>query len=161
MMYDYYLGVDLGQASDYTALALLEEPVWMQPNWANYLRGYGAVAGDQALFLNTPSGWVSPADLLPAQLEMARRLNYQHGRPSKPPLSLRHLERLPLATSYPRVVEHVQRLLARPPLSHSDSTRAATASPKGIWSRAPRRCSSLGGLRSRPGCGRLRRSGPS
>jgi hypothetical protein len=29
MPFSYYLGLDLGQSQDYTALAVVEEPVWV------------------------------------------------------------------------------------------------------------------------------------
>ena len=31
----YYLGLDLGQSADYTALALIEEPVWVSGRWTS------------------------------------------------------------------------------------------------------------------------------
>jgi hypothetical protein len=32
-LYNFYLGVDLGQARDYTAIALLEESAWVPEEW--------------------------------------------------------------------------------------------------------------------------------
>jgi hypothetical protein len=40
-------------------------------------------------------------------------------------IDVRHLERLPLGTSYPAVVEHVRQLLARPPLCGYDEIKPA------------------------------------
>ena len=31
--YLYYLGLDLGQARDYSALAIIEEQLWIDPGW--------------------------------------------------------------------------------------------------------------------------------
>lgn len=109
MLYSYYLGLDLGQARDYTALCVLEEPVWIPPSelespgwaWRLHIK---------------QSGWVSPADLLPGQLENALAINYEQGRPHDPPLSVRHLERFPLGTRYPKVVERVASLTGSPTL---------------------------------------------
>jgi hypothetical protein len=90
----YYVGLDLGQAADYSALAVVEEPV------------YCPRAG----------GWVSWA-ALPPDL----RRDYKDGAwqqwdataPGKPPLWLRQLYRYPLRTSYPAIVADVaQRLNA-------------------------------------------------
>ena len=100
---DYCVGVDLGQASDYTAIAVVEEPVWIVERWAFDL-------------LADKTGWVSPADLLPSQVHRARAFNQHYGRPAKPPLHLRHLERM-RHVGYPVVIDRVRELLARPPLS--------------------------------------------
>lgn len=71
----YVLGLDLGQAADYTALSILE--------WQDGLAG----------------------ELPEAQPAGARRYH------------CRHLERLPLGTSYPDVVAHVERILGTPVLA--------------------------------------------
>jgi len=48
MPFSYYIGLDLGQSQDYTALALLEEPVWVPteemkaPGWVWRLNIQGA-----------------------------------------------------------------------------------------------------------------------
>jgi len=68
----YFVGLDLGSAGEFTALAVLERP---QPT------------------LRDP----------PAQ--------------HRPAYRLRHLQRFPLATPYPEIVEEVVRLLKAPPLS--------------------------------------------
>jgi hypothetical protein len=107
-IFSYYVGVDLSSRQDYTAISILEEPVWT-------------------------GGWASPADLTQTQVEQALSANYYHGRPKDVPLSLRHLERLPLGTSYPKVVERVASLMASAPLSTNrcalvvDATGVGTA----------------------------------
>ena len=102
-MYMHYVGLDLGQARDYTALCVLEESVWVRE------------ASLQSLVLDR-AGWYAPGDLLPAQVDTAEAWTRRDGRPADPPLSIRHLERLPLGTSYPAVVERVRQVLATPPL---------------------------------------------
>jgi hypothetical protein len=67
----YFVGLDLGQAQDYTALAVLTRP-----------RLTGGERGDAL----------------------------------KPPYAVPHLQRFPLGTPYPRIVEQVVDLLRTPPL---------------------------------------------
>lgn len=101
----YYVGVDLGKARDYTAVAVVEEPLWLSPALQREL--------------NAPqhAGWVSPAALTPQQVATARNRNYHRPRPPSPPLSLRHLERFPLGTRYPAIVERVAHLMHTPPIA--------------------------------------------
>lgn len=96
--YGYYLGLDLGQSSDYSALSILEEPAW-NPGGLRLPGLYSLAAG-----------WASPADLAPDELDALRRLEREHGRPHGVPLSVRHLERFELGTPYPKVVERVGEL---------------------------------------------------
>lgn len=103
----YYIGVDLGQAQDYTAIAVLEEPTWVPPSLRPMWRDEW---GEKI-----QTGWVSPANLHPSDIERAGDLVRREGRPPNPPLSLRHLERLPLGTRYPDVVERVAQILASLP----------------------------------------------
>jgi hypothetical protein len=105
MLYHYYLGLDPGQSRDYTALSLVEEPVWIDPTWSHKI----PLLSDQA-------GWMSPAELNPGQASRALSLAYHHGRRPHPTLSVRHLERFELGTRYPIVVEHVAELLRSGPL---------------------------------------------
>ena len=109
----FYLGLDLGQAADYTALALVENPCWIEPAWTSDIRS--------SLLNLGQSGWVLPSDLSPRQIAEVRWRAYDQDRSVKPPLQLRYLKRLPLATSYPAVVEQAQKLLAKPPLSQRDT----------------------------------------
>jgi hypothetical protein len=90
----YYLGLDLGGAADYSALAIVEESVWADP-----------------------SGWASPSDLPPDYLDHILGRARQRGRPPNPPLSVRHLERFEPGTSYPRIVDRVGELIHTPPLA--------------------------------------------
>ncbi len=106
MTYSYYVGLDLGQSRDYSALAVVEEPLWLDFElriWTGHREG----------------GWTSPAELNPAQREEVFRVNHRHGRPHDPPLRVKHLERFRLGTSYPTVIERVTELLASGPLRDS------------------------------------------
>jgi hypothetical protein len=105
---DYVLGLDLGPPAEYSALAVVEEPVWSAPAWAEPL--------------NLPAtGWLSPADLTPHQVGQARSCAYHYGRPAKPPLFLRHLERWAPGTTYPRIAEQVGAHLHTGPLGRHAS----------------------------------------
>jgi hypothetical protein len=100
----YYLGLDLGQSSDYTALCVLEEPVWVGPQWKSQVPPFR-------------SGWVSPADIAPSHLRYAIKEARRRGRPPNPPLFVRHLERFSLGTKYTAIVERVRELIETPPLA--------------------------------------------
>lgn len=114
MLYSYYVGVDLGQKQDYTAVAVLEEPCWVA-DWMATPSNHNYELGLYDLDKLGP-GWASPAKMQPAVLEQLRALNYYEGRPLASPLSLRHLERFALGTPYPKIVERVKAMLATPPL---------------------------------------------
>jgi hypothetical protein len=108
--YLYYLGLDLGQAHDYSALAIIEEQLYVAKAWANevlYREDY-----EHGL----SPGWISPAALNPYQAGRALRLSYQFGRPAEPPLAVRHLERFELGTKYTDVVQRVAALVRSDPL---------------------------------------------
>lgn len=117
MLYSYYVGVDLGQRQDYTAVTVLEEPVWVEGYlteghpWLNRA-GLAELAG-------LKPGWSSPSDLSPSVREQVLGINYHEGKPPDAPLSLRHLHRYPLGTSYPEIVAGVRDMLHSPPLSDS------------------------------------------
>jgi hypothetical protein len=92
-MADFILGVDLGQARDYTAITVLEvtpvltgklKKVFRMPSPQVWIEGRCITGGE-------PSG--------PAQVP-ATENHYQ----------ARHLERLPMGTSYPKQVERVKEL---------------------------------------------------
>jgi hypothetical protein len=101
----YYLGLDLGQSADYTALALLEEPIWIGSQWKALVPT-----------LNGQAGWVSPADIYAPYLEYAQGEARRRGRPPNPPLFVRYLERFELGTKYTEVVERIRELIGTPPL---------------------------------------------
>jgi hypothetical protein len=118
MMPLYYVGLDLGQASDYSALCVIEEAVWCGPEVD--FDGCGAFVPQEL----EDAGWVSPSLLSPRSAQQVARINFELGRPPQPPLFLRHLERYELGTPYPQVIEHVIRLLTRHPIrAHLEHTR--------------------------------------
>jgi hypothetical protein len=90
----YVVGLDLGQTQDYTALAVLERSRWVEEP----LVSYGAMGRVETI----PA---SPTALFPAASE--RRY------------AARHLERFPLGTSYPEIVDRVAQLFAEAPLANS------------------------------------------
>jgi hypothetical protein len=69
--YLYYLGLDLGQARDYSALAIIEEQLYVGEAWANevlYQEDY-----DKGI----SPGWVSPAALTAYRAGLALRGCYE------------------------------------------------------------------------------------
>ena len=99
MRYAFYLAVDLGQSQDFTAISLLEEPIWVAHHHA---QGWGC----------TP-GWNRPSAMNPFALKQA--LSENPGAPD-PTLMVRHLERPPLGTRYPAIVGRVTEILRAPVL---------------------------------------------
>ena len=100
---DYYVGLDLGQMRDHTAIAIV-------------------TLNDLCKKIN---------DLL----EMISRSGHRivsYDEIPEPIYEVRHLERLPLGTRYPEVVERVRKLLDTPPLQKNsilavDATGVGTA----------------------------------
>lgn len=111
--YRYFMGLDLGQARDYTALAIVEEPIWVDPSWA---RPWPKEWGEKP---SAPTGWVSPASMRPSDVEDAIGRALERGRPPNPPLFVRHLERFELGTRYPDIVERVKEIVYKPPVTHA------------------------------------------
>jgi hypothetical protein len=110
--YLYFLGLDLGQAQDYSALAIIEEQLYIGEAWANevlYQEDY-----DKGI----SPGWVSPAALTAYRAGLALRLSENYGRPAEVPLAVRHLERFELGTKYTDVVDRVATLVRSDPLRH-------------------------------------------
>ena len=108
----YYVGLDLGQSQDYTALAVLETQLWTGPlvDWADF--GVFFPEGVE------PGGWVSPSAVGPLCAERILAVNaaYRVGSlSSDAPVFVRHLERFELGTKYTEIVRAVRRLLSREP----------------------------------------------
>lgn len=97
MFYSYYLGLDLGQTADYSALTIIEEPVW------------------------TMQDWYSPAMFSTKVLQRIMESNFYDGRPPNPPIYLRHIERFDLGTRYPTIVRRVSALMRREPMASRPS----------------------------------------
>jgi len=110
--YLYYLGLDLGQARDYSALAIIEEQLYVGEAWAN------EVLYQQDYDKGISPGWVSPAALTPYHAGLALRLSERFGRPAEVPLAVRYLERFELGTKYTDVVDRVAALVRSEPLRH-------------------------------------------
>jgi len=108
----YYVGLDLGQAQDYTALAVLEQQLWTGPevDW-----------NDVGVFFPEgvePGGWVSPSVVGPLYAERILAVNAHYFKgplAADSPLFLRHLERYPLGTKYGEIAASVRNLLSREP----------------------------------------------
>ena len=111
--------MDLGQATDYSALCVIEEAsLWCGPEVD--FAGWGVFVPPEL----EDAGWVSPSLLSPRSAQGVATINRELGRPPHPPLYLRHLERYELGTPYPEVIARVIRLLTRHPIrSHLESTR--------------------------------------
>jgi hypothetical protein len=108
--YLYYLGLDLGQARDYSALSIIEEQLFIAETWAN------EVLHREDYERGVSPGWVSPTSITPYQVGVALRYSRHYGRPAEVPLAVRHLERFELGTKYTAVVEKVAGLVRSSPL---------------------------------------------
>jgi len=113
-MFHYYVGLDLGQSTDYTALALIEEPVWYGPDKVDYWDVFGIIVPESVE--KGGAGWISPSAVPPGTAHNLLAVDYHYGRPPHPPLYLRHLERFELGTKYTKIIQSVKRLLMREPL---------------------------------------------
>jgi hypothetical protein len=91
----YFVGLDLGQASDFTALAVLERTSSPDPSdsWGEMVR--------------VRQHW-SGIEMVPAREAPPKR---------ERSFAIRHLERFPLGTSYPAIIARVVQLCAEPPLT--------------------------------------------
>ena len=108
----YYVGLDLGQSQDYTALAVLETQLWTGPlvDWADF--GVFFPEGVD------PGGWVSPSAVGPLYAERILAVNAAYGvgpLAGDVPVAVRHLQRFELGTKYTDIVRSVRRLLLREP----------------------------------------------
>jgi hypothetical protein len=110
--YLYFLGLDLGQAQDYSALAIIEEQLYIGEAWAN------EVLYQEDYEKGLSAGWISPVDLSAYRSGQALALSHEYGRPAEPPLAVRHLERFELGTKYTDVVDRVAALVRSDSLRH-------------------------------------------
>jgi hypothetical protein len=117
-VYEAYLSADLGRQFDYTAIIVAEEGVWVpEPPELD-----GGVAGGPRLEETTywdgitRHGWRLPSSLTRRQRDYFRARNYAGERPDRPPLMIRHVERV-RGVPYPQVVAQLGAILARPPLA--------------------------------------------
>jgi hypothetical protein len=98
MTHHFFVGLDLGQSQDYSALAIIEEPCWIREPYRFRLS-------------QPEDGWAWPSNMRPEDAEEALRIDLREGKPPDPPLHLRHLQRYPLGTPYPEIIDDVRRLL--------------------------------------------------
>jgi hypothetical protein len=120
--YHYYVGLDLGQANEYTALAVIEEAVWIDSN-INLLEDYGLLSME-----HRAGEWILPSSTTPGNALRALQMNREYGRPAHPPMHLRHLVRYESGLRYFEIVERVKRLMHRlmvHPRYHRYTYRAA------------------------------------
>lgn len=132
-MYEAIVSIDLGRQHDFTAIVLAEEAVWIgaRPELDPWVTGGPQV---QAAFNweGVPShGWVAPSSLHPSQREFFRIRNYSGHRPSRPPMLVRHVERI-RGRPYPQIVSEVATLLARPPLAELSTVTLVDAGGVGV-----------------------------
>src|SRR5262252_6529830 len=90
----YFVGLDLGQARDFTALAVLER---------------SRPAEDPFRELLQREDW-SEFDLVAAQQTATKR---------ERPYAGRHLRRFPLGTSYPATCDRIVEVFAKPPVARA------------------------------------------
>jgi len=123
----FIIGLDLGQAADFTAIAVLErmrvgEPPKLVPavrysgdgSWTYSAGGYASGG------VSRPSMTMDPAgrDLFPQRVPAPPPPQMVPGPDTRTvAYRLRHLERPPLGTKYPAIVVRVKALLATPPLT--------------------------------------------
>jgi hypothetical protein len=91
----YLVGLDIGQVSDYTALAILERTKPTDRAYSSTVV-FGAVQGSSSL------------EGVPVCEATQKK---------EKSFAVRHLERFPLGTSYPKICERVADLFDEPPLS--------------------------------------------
>lgn len=103
----YYVGLDLGQAAEYTALAVIEEAVWIDSN-INLLEHYGLLSLEHRM-----GEWILPSSTTPGNALRALQMNREYGRPPHPPMHLRHLVRYEGGVRYFEIADRVKNLMHR------------------------------------------------
>jgi hypothetical protein len=129
-MYEGYVSVDLGRQHDYTAILVAEEAVWV-PDPPPAPSDGAAQFVDPALWNGVGYGWRRPSALLPVQRSFFRSRNYAGARPGRPPLLVRHIERV-RGRSYVNIVSEIAALLERPPLAGLATTTLVDAGGVGV-----------------------------
>ena len=95
---EFYIGVDVGQQQDYTAITVVEAQRYLT------VKAKRQIPLD---LVSTDEHWVSPSDFPPAAAEQIRKIAEQNGRPPQVPLMLVHCRRLPLGLSYPEILDAI------------------------------------------------------
>ncbi len=112
-MADYFAGLDLAQVQNFTAIAV----VGLDDDYLKCLKARSEAYDRLRAIQESPL--FDEIDLRAARREVEAKLEPL----PEPAYEVRHLERLPLGTSYPEVVEQVRTLLDTPPLK--DNTELA------------------------------------
>jgi hypothetical protein len=126
----YFLGLDLGQRADYSAISIIQEPVWVPPYLDTWVKGEplpiaGCYVAPNKLMETLPAFYQRRAEQAKRNRDGRERERLRTGvrsveQPSapreRPVLDLRYLHRWPLGTSYPAIVADVGQLMARDPL---------------------------------------------
>ena len=125
----YYVGLDLGQAQDYTALAVLKQQLWTGPevDWADF----GVFFPEDV----EPGGWISPSVVGPLHAERILAVNAHYGLgplAADSPLFVRHLVRYPLGTKYADIVASVGSLLSCEPFRRRIRRTSLLADKTGV-----------------------------
>lgn len=131
-MYEGYVSVDLGRQFDYTAIVVAEEAVWVPelPELDPWVTN-GPRLEEQLYWQGAGRGWVPPSSLTRWQRQFFRAKNYAGQRPDRPPLLIRHLERV-RNVPYPQIVQQIGALLARPPLTEMSVITLVDAGGVGV-----------------------------
>ena len=82
-------------------------------------------------YRGTAHGWVPPSSLDTRQRAYFRERNYGGARPGRPPLLVRHIERV-RGRPYPQIVSDLGALLARSPLAELSAIVVADAGGVGV-----------------------------
>lgn len=114
----YTVGIDLGQANDYTAISIVETQMWCSSTML-----------DIAPFDGVTAGWTSPSVLRPHSVEYILTKD-QSPWPGKPPVHLRHLERM-RGRPYPDIVTGIVAMIQQPPLATHGYTLVVDATGVG------------------------------
>ena len=116
-MYNAYVSIDLGRQADFTAVVVAEEAVWIgdAPHVESWAGGH-RIEEQRHWQALEGRGWTAPSSLPAAQRDFFHARGYAGHRPGRPPLLVRHIERV-RGRPYPQVVAEIGALLARPPLA--------------------------------------------
>jgi len=131
-MYHAFVSVDFGRQHDYTAVVVAEEGLWV-----GEVPAVDPWAGGRALQETVywqgldGRGWTAPSALAEGQRDYFHARGYAGHRPSRPPLLVRHIERI-RGRPYTQVVAELAALLARPPLAALSTVVLADAGGVGV-----------------------------
>ncbi len=121
-MYEGIVSVDLGRQVDFTAVLVAEEAVWVgEPPTLAAWEDRGPRVEQAALWPGAGLTWVPPSALNARQRAFFRARTISGIRPSRPPLLVRHIERV-RGRPYPQIIAEIGALLRRPPLAELNVT---------------------------------------